>query len=31
MNTLAAQDERVDALSKRADVLIAEDHYESPG
>ncbi|CAH0552966.1 unnamed protein product [Brassicogethes aeneus] len=31
MNTLAAQDERVNGLSKTADALIAEEHYETKG
>ncbi|VEN48181.1 unnamed protein product [Callosobruchus maculatus] len=30
-NTLSAQDERLSAFSKKADALIAEQHYDSPG
>lgn len=31
MNTLSAQDDRLAAFSKKADTLIAEQHYDSEG
>lgn len=30
-NTLSAQEERLNAFSKKADTLIAEGHYDSEG